>query len=152
MFRITIQKATRNTPAPTAIQLRQWAKQVLKNKLSTAEMTIRIVAEKEMIALNSTYRHKNKPTNVLSFPFDMPKEVKLDIPLLGDIVICAAVVNEEAATQNKTTEAHWAHIVTHGVLHLLGYDHEVEADAVRMEAEEIKILQRQGFQNPYTKE
>jgi probable rRNA maturation factor len=149
MYQITVQRATRKGFAPTTAQLRQWATQALKQKTTTAEITIRIVTEKEMTVLNATYRQKNKSTNVLSFPFDMPHDVKMDIPLLGDIVICTDVVNQEALDQNKPAEAHWAHMIVHGVLHLLGYDHEIEADALTMEAEEIQILKSLGFNDPY---
>ena len=103
-----------------------------------------------MTELNSQYRHKAYPTNVLSFPFDMP-DIE-ETPFLGDIVICASVVNEEAIEQNKLPEAHWAHMVVHGTLHLLGYDHETEADANIMEPEETHILHRLGFANPYQSE
>ncbi len=113
----------------------------LKNKMPSAELTIRIVDKKEITELNSTYRHKNKPTNVLSFPFDMPEECEDEIPILGDIIICAEVIQEESLQQEKTVEAHWAHMVVHGALHLLGYDHEKDHEAEIMEAEEIKILE-----------
>jgi probable rRNA maturation factor len=149
MFRILIQRATRKTPTPAARELRRFAKQALQNRLPTAEMTIRIVDEKEMTTLNATYRHKNKPTNVLSFPVDLPNDISLDVPLLGDLVICATVVNQEAREQSKSCESHWAHMVVHGTLHLLGYDHENPADALIMEQEEIQILQALGFSNPY---
>ncbi len=150
MYRILVQRATRKSLAPTAQCLKKWAMQALRTiTVSTAELTIRIVSEKEMLNLNSTYRHKHYATNVLSFPFDMPSTIEMDIPLLGDIVICAEVVNAEAVTQNKKVEAHWAHMIIHGVLHLCGFDHEIETDATKMEAEEIRILELLGFSNPY---
>ncbi|MDR3491109.1 MAG: rRNA maturation RNase YbeY [Gammaproteobacteria bacterium] len=149
MYRILVQRATRKTFAPAAPLLKKWATSALRQLISSAELTIRIVNEKEMLALNSNYRHKHYATNVLSFPFEIPSDVQMDIPLLGDIVICAAVVNAEADTQHKTVEAHWAHMIVHGVLHLLGYDHENETDAVKMETEEIRILQTLNFSNPY---
>jgi probable rRNA maturation factor len=149
MFHILVQRATRKTPAPKAISLRRYARYALRGNTPAAEMTIRIVDEKEMTTLNGTYRGKHYPTNVLSFPFDMSDDIELDIPLLGDLVICAAVVEREALAQQKSLEAHWAHIVVHGTLHLLGYDHENDADAIAMEAKEITILQALGFNNPY---
>ncbi|MED5389570.1 MAG: rRNA maturation RNase YbeY [Pseudomonadota bacterium] len=115
------------------------------------DLTLRIVDEDEIRTLNREYRDKNKPTNVLSFPFEMPEGLPDDAmePLLGDIIICAPVVRREAAEQNKTIEAHWAHMVTHGVLHLLGYDHIDDEDAQIMEAMEIRALNEQGFPDPY---
>lgn len=112
-----------------------------------AEVTIRIVDNDESQQLNHQYRGKDKPTNVLSFPFQNPPGVELS--LLGDLVICAPVVEQEATEQHKTAEAHWAHMVVHGCLHLLGFDHINDADAEQMEAEEIQILQQLGFNNPY---
>lgn len=151
MFRILIQRATREGPIPSAKDLRRYAKQALQGNIPAAEMTIRIVDELEMTTLNNTYRHKNKSTNVLSFPFDMPADLApaMQIPLLGDLVICATVVNREAEAQNKPQAAHWAHMVVHGTLHLLGFDHEQEADALRMEAREIAILAALDINDPY---
>ena len=116
------------------------------------ELTIRIVDKDEIQALNKTYRHKDKPTNVLSFPyegfeFEVPEEVQL--PLLGDLIICHDIVVEEAQQQAKTIEEHWAHMVVHGVLHLKGYDHLEDSDAEQMEALEVRVLQQLGFSNPY---
>jgi probable rRNA maturation factor len=108
----------------------------------TGEVTLRIVGPAESRALNRRYRKKDKPTNVLSFPYDDPG-------LLGDIVICAAVVNREAREQGKRREAHWAHMVVHGVLHLLGFDHIRPADAKVMERRERAILARLSFPDPY---
>lgn len=150
MLKIMVQRATRKTTAPSAIQLRRWAKAMLRAKnISSAELTIRIVAEKEMTTLNSTYRQKNSTTNVLSFPFDQNAQTGSDTPLLGDIIVCAAVVNAEAEEQQKTAEAHWAHIIVHGTLHLLGHDHVKDDDAEVMETLEVKTLQTLGFNNPY---
>ena len=111
-----------------------------------AEITVRIVNEVESTALNETYRHKQGPTNVLSFPFEAPPQVKSR--LLGDIVICAPVVLREAVSQRKSPAAHWAHLVIHGVLHLLGYDHD-EAQAEAMESLEVRILADLGYPDPY---
>ncbi|MEO8402025.1 MAG: rRNA maturation RNase YbeY [Gammaproteobacteria bacterium] len=149
MFDITIQRIVAAKNSPSSVKLKRFATTALKNKIAACELTIRIVDKNEITELNNTYRHKNKPTNVLSFPFDMPDELDEEIPLLGDIVICADIIEEEAGAQGKTVEAHWAHMVVHGVLHLLGFDHEKNDDAEHMEAEEIKILASLGFSNPY---
>ena len=113
----------------------------------TAELTIRIVDREESHALNHQYRGKDRPTNVLSFPAELPPGV--DIPLLGDIVICAPLVAEEASEQEKTNRAHWAHLTVHGVLHLLGHDHQADEEAEEMERLEISILHGLGFADPY---
>ena len=133
---------------PTATDFQRWAEAALTgaNDQRDAEITVRIVNEVESTALNETYRHKQGPTNVLSFPFEAPPEVESS--LLGDIVICAPVVLREAVSQGKSPAAHWAHLVIHGVLHLLGYDHdELQADA--MESLEIRILAGLGYPDPY---
>ncbi|OAI49105.1 rRNA maturation RNase YbeY [Gammaproteobacteria bacterium SCGC AG-212-F23] len=142
MYRITVQRIDRHVFSPESRLLKQWAKSALIKRVASAELTIRIVDIKEITELNTTYRKKNKPTNVLSFPFDVP-------PLLGDIVICSEIVNQEAKAAHKEPAAHWAHMVIHGVLHLLGYDHENDIDAEKMEAEEVAILKTLGFKNPY---
>ena len=111
------------------------------------EISVRLVDEQEMTALNKRYRDQAGSTNVLSFPSDLPAE--LELPLLGDIVICAAVVRTEAAEQGKGLSAHWAHMTIHGTLHLLGYDHLVEEQATHMEALETAILQRLNYPCPY---
>ena len=149
MFEIIVQRAISDKSCPTTTKLKRWVLHVLKNKIPSSEVTLRIVDKKEIMELNSTYRKKNKPTNVLSFPFDMPEGCENELPILGDILLCAAVIDEEAKAQGKTLESHWAHMVVHGTLHLLGYDHEKETDAAVMEAEEIKLLNELGFENPY---
>jgi len=111
------------------------------------ELTLRIVDKDEIQTLNKTYRHKDKPTNVLSFPFEAPAQVQL--PLLGDLVICHDVVLEEAHQQQKTIAHHWAHMVIHGVLHLIGYDHMDDSEAQSMENLEIQILDKLGIADPY---
>ncbi|MCP3850293.1 MAG: rRNA maturation RNase YbeY [Gammaproteobacteria bacterium] len=120
------------------------------------ELTIRVVSKSEIQSLNQTYRHKNKPTNVLSFPYEsfsfdeseIPVEV-LQPPLLGDLVICHDIVVEEAQKQDKTIEAHWTHMIVHGILHLKGYDHIDDSEADIMEGMEIKILDTLHLENPY---
>jgi probable rRNA maturation factor len=133
---------------PTAADLRRWAEAALAGAdyRQDAELTIRVVDEAESTALNEGYRHKQGPTNVLSFPVETPPEA--ESALLGDVVICAPVVLREAVVQGKTPEAHWAHLVAHGVLHLLGYDHD-EEQAEAMESLEIRILAGLGYPDPY---
>jgi probable rRNA maturation factor len=109
---------------------------------------VRIVGEQESAELNEQYRHKSGPTNILSFPVDVPEGIELD--LLGDLVICAPVVEKEALEQGKLLAHHWAHIIVHGVLHLLGYDHIDDDEAELMENKEIAILNKLHINNPYT--
>lgn len=147
---LDLQIAT-ETPLPFSEDLvKQWVQSALKQAkyhAPEAELTIRIVTVKEMTALNEAYRHKEGPTNVLSFPFENPPQISL--PLLGDIIICADVIEKEAKEQHKSIISHWAHLITHGCLHLLGYDHIKKEQAEEMEQLEIIILQQLGFNNPY---
>ncbi|MGH8283352.1 MAG: rRNA maturation RNase YbeY [Gammaproteobacteria bacterium] len=144
---ITVQKATRVKALPTKTQFTCWVNAALQGRRDSAELTIRIVDEDESATLNRTYRHKDYPTNVLSFPASAPPGIKSS--LLGDLVICAPVVLREAAQQRKATEAHWAHLTVHGILHLLGYDHEAEARAREMESLETAVLAGLGYSDPY---
>ena len=116
---------------PAAAQLEQWASLALSSVDKATELTLRIVDEEEARMLNNTWRNKDYATNVLSFPIG--EALEEDVELLGDIVICAPVVEREAREQNKHVDAHWAHLIVHGVLHLQGYDHENEDDAGIME-------------------
>ena len=133
---------------PAESEFRRWAEAALAGAdyPKDAELTLRIVNEAEITALNESYRHKQGPTNVLSFPAEAPPEV--ESALLGDIVICAPVLLREAIAQEKPPAAHWAHLVAHGVLHLPGYDHD-EAQAEAMESLEIRILAGLGYSDPY---
>lgn len=149
MYQITIQQAAGDAPSPKSAQLRKWAKSALQRKIASAEMTIRIVTETEMTALNEKYRYKTGSTNVLSFPLDVQEDIEMEIPIIGDVVICADVVNREATEQDKTPEAHWAHMVVHGIFHLLGYDHQTMDEARVMETLETDVLSQLGFSNPY---
>ncbi len=144
---LDLQQASSATDLPTEAELQRVLNAAVTPFQADAEVTIRIVDEAESQQLNFDYREKDKPTNVLSFPFQCPPGIEL--PLLGDLVICAQVVAREAAEQGKTLQAHWAHMVVHGSLHLLGFDHINEEDAEEMEAEEIQILHDLGFPNPY---
>lgn len=134
---------------PDEDDIRRWVEAVLTAEQNAAEveLTVRIVGLDEMAELNARYRHKTGPTNILSFPFEAPPGVELN--LLGDLVIAAPVVVNEAREQHKTESAHWAHMVVHGTLHLLGYDHQAQTEAEDMEAREIRILHSLGYSNPY---
>ena len=143
---VTVQIATRRAGVPHARSFARWAKAAfaggrVRRTRGSTELTIRVVGAAESRKLNRTWRGKDKPTNVLSFAADSP--------LLGDLAICAPVVAREAREQGKLPAAHWAHMVVHGVLHLLGYDHENDRDAQRMEARETKIMAQLGIPNPY---
>jgi len=132
---------------PSTEQLQLWVNTALNSYQKNFELTIRIVEVKESQALNLQYREKDKSTNVLSFPFEVPEGIELD--LLGDLVICADVVKKEAEIQFKKLSHHWAHMVIHGCLHLLGYDHIDDDDATEMEALETKLLAELNISDPY---
>jgi len=137
---------------PRLSQLQAWANEAcLKNDMEGGEVvaSLQILGKEEMQVLNRDYRGKDKPTNVLSFPMRLPEQVEIN--LLGDIALCAKIINDEAEQQEKSREAHWAHMVVHGMLHLQGYDHEQDSDAQAMESLEIQILNKIGFENPYMK-
>ncbi|WP_353571309.1 rRNA maturation RNase YbeY [Candidatus Albibeggiatoa sp. nov. BB20] len=148
---IDIQLVTEIQNLPTTEQFQLWVDTALKQANFESEpepeLTLRIVDEAEGRELNLTWRQKDYATNVLSFPFEAPPDIP--IALLGDIVVCANVVEKEASEQQKTLEAHWAHLIIHGVLHLLGYDHIEDAEAEQMENLEVHILQQLGYPNPY---
>lgn len=148
---VDLQIVTENIEGlPTEEQIVQWATGAVQPEGNEVEMTVRIVDEAESHELNLTYRGKDRPTNVLSFPFECPDEVEL--PLLGDLVICRQVVEREASEQEKPLMAHWAHMVVHGSLHLLGYDHIEDDEAEEMESLETQIMQGLGFDDPYLAE
>ncbi|BCK62127.1 endoribonuclease YbeY [Aeromonas caviae] len=145
---LDLQLASASTDGlPSEAQLQGWLDGTILGFQQEAEVTVRIVDEAESNELNLTYRGKDKPTNVLSFPFEAPPG--LELPLLGDLVICRQVVEREAAEQGKPLMAHWAHMVVHGSLHLLGYDHIEDDEADEMEALERDIMQELGFADPY---
>lgn len=152
MIELDIQYASEAADLPTQPQLLQWVTTALNGAKQTepVELTIRIVDAEEGQALNRDYRQRDYATNVLSFPFDA--DIELPVQLLGDLVICAPVVAREASEQQKLLLAHWAHMVVHGCLHLLGYDHIDDDDAVTMESLEIAIMAELGFANPYPDE
>lgn len=144
---LDIQIAYQHLSTPNDKEFTQWVNLILSNQPENLELTIRVVNNQESQLLNYQYRNKDKPTNVLSFPFEVPEGIELN--LLGDLVICADVVAEEAKQQNKNIKSHWAHMVLHGCLHLLGYDHIEDREAEEMEAIEIKLMKTLGFDNPY---
>jgi len=139
--------------APTVAEIRGWASAALGRRGAGAELAVRVVRPAESKRLNAQYRGRNTPTNVLSFPVpQMPAAAAASRAAprpLGDLVICASVVRAEARRQHKAIKAHWAHLVIHGALHLLGYDHERDAQARRMERREVAVLKRFGITNPY---
>lgn len=135
----------RSEVCPTAQQLLSWAQAALQDK--TAGASIRVTDKREMHECNLRWRNGDYATNVLSFPADLP--VELGLSHLGDILICADVVNEECIRQGKSRDAHWAHMVVHGMLHLQGYDHQTDEEAATMEALEIRILAAMNIANPY---
>lgn len=144
---LDVQRASRAKELPGDAQLRRWARAALADLGGSHELTVRIVDAEESAALNMEYRRKAGPTNVLSFPFEAPPGLRSR--LLGDLVLCAEVVQREAREQGKPAPAHWAHMIVHGVLHLRGFDHLTEAEAAEMEALETEILARLGYPNPY---
>ncbi|MBK1644091.1 rRNA maturation RNase YbeY [Thiocapsa imhoffii] len=151
-LKLDLQRASVLTGLPDDGAFERWVQAALEGRREHAELTIRMVNAAESASLNQTYRGRPGPTNVLSFPFDAPAGVPMGDSihdLLGDLVICADVVAREAQEQEKSAEAHWAHLVVHGVLHLLGHDHQDEADAVVMEDLETRILDALGFPSPY---
>lgn len=144
---VDVDNASSATALPSLDDFERWVAAALTSRRDEAELSIRLVDEAESAELNLQYRLKAGATNVLSFPADLPAE--LEIPLLGDLVICAPVVEKEASEQRKSSAAHWAHMVVHGTLHLIGYDHIDDADAEHMEALEIDILNTLQYPNPY---
>lgn len=145
MIHIDLDNASGSAEVPDEEAFQRWADAAAET--DGAEISIRLVDEEESAELNRTYRGKDQPTNVLSFPFEVPEGVPND--LLGDLVICVPVVEREALEQGKTSAAHWAHMVVHGLLHLQGYNHIEDDEAEVMEAKETAILGRLGFPNPY---
>lgn len=135
-----------HTDIPDEASMQSWAESACLSE-DDVIASLQVVSRDEMQALNKTYRGKDKPTNVLSFPMQLPEE--LDIKLLGDMALCADVIAMEAVEQGKSKQAHWAHMVVHGMLHLQGFDHIEDDEAEAMESMEINIMQKLGFENPY---
>jgi probable rRNA maturation factor len=147
-YQIDVEINSQSQQIPSMSDLERWISAALHSQqLEEAEVSLYIVDETEGQELNSQYRGKDYPTNVLSFPADIPEEV--GIPLLGDLIVCAPVVEREAQEQGKTLAAHWAHMLVHGSLHLLGFDHIEDAEAEEMEALETEIITGLGYPAPY---
>lgn len=149
-FHIDIQHASSTETPINDQKIIDLANLVLHHeKRNETELTIRLVDVDEITFLNTTYRHQPKPTNVLAFPSQLPAGVELEYHFLGDVIICPEILQQESVTLNKSLESHWALIVIHGILHLLGYDHIKDDEAITMQAIEIKLLKQLGFDNPY---
>lgn len=153
---IYMDNASSHQDIPDEPSVQQWVDAALSNQKGEAELSIRVVDEAESSELNLRYRNKQGPTNVLSFPADLSEslqelllEESLQLPLLGDLVICAPVVEHEAQQQKKSLKAHWAHMLVHGSLHLIGYDHMNDQEAELMEQLETNILTNLDFPPPY---
>ena len=146
MVNIDLQNDDEIESLPSIDQFLHWVESSLLQSFSNLEQTIRVVTEAESQALNKQFRGKDKPTNVLSFLSDNDY---LEYDYLGDLVICVAVVESEALLQGKACDAHWAHMVIHGMLHLQGFDHQNDKEAQEMEELEIKILSTFGYTSPY---
>ena len=144
---LVVERATRAPGLPDDATIARWVEAALAGTRPEAALGLRIVDEGEGAALNARYRGREGPTNVLSFPSELPPGLGID--LLGDLVLCAPVVAAEAMAQGKAPGDHWAHLVVHGVLHLLGYDHQHEEEAERMETREREVLARLGVGDPY---
>lgn len=152
MIELDLQYTEPSEEPPSKDNFQKWVNLAYIEKQSVpAQVSIRIVSEAESQSLNTEYRNKNKPTNVLSFPMELPEQLihELDTVMLGDLVICGSVVESEAVQQGKSSLSHWAHMVIHGMLHLQGYDHVSESDAEQMEDLEVKLLKKIGVNNPY---
>lgn len=141
-YHLTIQQFSKAKHIPSRRDLKKFILATLQSRSLSAKITLRITNKKESAQLNEAYRHKTGPTNVLSFDYSIE-------PTVGDIVLCAPLINQQALAQGKIIKAHWAHLIVHGCLHLLGYDHIKKRDAKIMEALEINILHHLGFENPY---
>ena len=149
MSQLDVQYASSAPDLPTEQQLKVWVDAVLDAAEVSRDVVIRIVDYQESAELNQRYRDKSGATNVLSFQFEAPENSPVAVDHLGDLVICAPVVTEEANAQQKSVEAHWLHMVVHGLLHLLNFNHLTLSDASVMEAEEVRILHSLGVANPY---
>jgi len=140
--KITLQRVSKLSSVPANRLLKKWLSAAINNRCKNADITLRIVNNRESALLNQTYRYKKGPTNVLSFVYETK-------PVCGDIVLCAPLIAKQAKAQKKSIALHWAHLIVHGILHLLGYDHHTKKQTAQMEKLEIKILQSLGFENPY---
>lgn len=148
---VDIQRESQHPTLPADSEFELWVAKALAGRRDEAELSIRLVDDAESAELNQRYRHKSGPTNVLSFPADLP-DLPFDLPLLGDLVICAPLVEREALAQNKRLEAHWAHLTLHGCLHLLGHDHIDPQEAEVMERIERQLMLELNYDDPYAQD
>lgn len=150
---VDVQLACEDPDIPATEQIRAWVAAAVaassRGQGAPVEVSVRVVDADEIQTLNALYRKQDRPTNVLSFPADLTAIPDGEVALLGDVVVCAPVVRAEALEQGKQPASHWAHMLVHGTLHLLGYDHGAEAEAARMEGLEANILAQHGIANPY---
>ena len=144
---VAVQHACTGRGVPETAKLVRWTEAALEGRLEGAQVTVRVVDEPEGAALNERYRNRSGATNVLAFGFHAPELP--DVRILGDVVVCAPIAEREARTHSKALDAHWAHLVIHGTLHLLGYNHDEPDSARAMEAVEAKILGSLGYPDPY---
>lgn len=145
---LEVQRTIESVYIPSDEDFQLWIESALKEYTKDAEVLIRIVDEQEISVLNQQYRFKQGTTNILSFPSEVP-DIVTDVILLGDLVVCASILEDEAKRQGKALKNHWAHIIIHGILHLLGYDHIQATEALEMEKKEVFILQQLNVGNPY---
>jgi probable rRNA maturation factor len=146
---VEVQYASTDRQLPSEAQINTWIEAALQQYSQQFSLCVRIVDSEESHSLNSQYRNKDKPTNVLSFSFEMPECIAGETEILGDLVVCAPVVAAEAKEQNKALFDHWAHMIVHGVLHLLGFDHIKDSEALEMEQLERDILTVLSISDPY---
>lgn len=148
-LKLTVINDEKKHDVPDDAKFQQWANSISEFNDAVGTVAIKIVGSDEMQSLNKQFRGKDKPTNVLSFPFESFDDIIMETTILGDIALCADVIETEAKAQHKTLEAHYAHMTIHGILHLLGYDHIEDNEAKRMEALEISCLEKLGYTDPY---
>jgi len=151
LVEVSVSYAISRAGVPSAVSFRRWVAAALAGHVGDAQLAIRLVGLEEGRELNAEYRHKDYATNVLSFPAERPPGLPEQVPFpeLGDLVLCAPVIAREASEQGKPLLAHYAHLTIHGVLHLLGWDHENDTDAEAMEQREREVLARLGIADPY---
>lgn len=149
MVNLFFDNASAIDEVPSEDQFSEWINLAAAQAEAQGEINLRLVDAAEIQALNQQFRHHDKPTNVLSFPFEPFPGITYPEKMIGDLAMCPEVIAAEAKQQNKNPDAHWAHMCIHGVLHLLGYDHQTETDAKKMEQLEIKLLQQLNYENPY---
>lgn len=150
--RIHIQNLSQKRLPVKYEKIKTWVTQALSEHQQRAELSIRFTTQDEIHHANKHYRDKDKPTNVLAFEAQLPKTLSIKYRLLGDLMVCPDILKAESLVQNKKLESHWAHIIVHGVLHLLGFDHIKKADEKQMQAREIQVLAQLGYDNPYVEE